>query len=249
MEAGALAMRSSVPPGEPLPTLLIPGLGDSPRLFEAQIPVLWRFGPVMVADHTRDERISALAARVLAHAPARFALAGLSMGGYAALEIMRQAPERVLRLALLDTSARPDTEEATQLRLSAVARAERGEYQQVTEELWPRVVHTSRVGDQALRQRFISMHLETGAEAYVRQQRAIISRPDSRPDLSAIQCPTLVVVGDDDRVTPLALAQELAQGIAGARLVVVPDSGHLSAIEQPATVSDALASWLSAPAH
>jgi pimeloyl-ACP methyl ester carboxylesterase len=239
---------SKVPAGEPIPTLLIPGLGDSARLFEAQIPVLWRFGPVTVADHTRDERMPALAARVLAHAPPRFALAGLSMGGYAALEIMRQAPERVLRLALLDTSAHPDTEEATQLRLAAIARTERGEYAQVTEELWPRVVHTSRVGDEALKRKFMTAHLETGAEAYVRQQRAIIGRADSRPSLAAIRCPTLVVVGDDDRVTPLALAQELVHGIAGARLVVVPDSGHLSCIEQPATVSDALASWLSAPA-
>lgn len=241
-------MPSNVPPGEPIPTVLIPGLGDSARLFEAQIPVLWRFGPVTVADHTRDERMSALAARVLAHAPPRFALAGLSMGGYAALEIMRQAPERVLRLALLDTSARPDSEEATQLRLAAIARAERGEYQQVTEELWPRVVHSNRVGDEALKRNFITSHLETGAEAYVRQQRAIIGRADSRPSLAAIRCPTLVVVGDDDRITPLALAQELVHGIAGARLVVVPDSGHLSCIEQPATVSDALVSWLSTPA-
>jgi pimeloyl-ACP methyl ester carboxylesterase len=228
--------------------LLIPGLGDSARLFEAQIPVLWRFGPVTIADHTRDERMSALAARVLASAPPRFALAGLSMGGYAALEIMRQAPERVLRLALLDTSARPDTDEATQGRLTAIARAERGEYAQVTEELWARVVHTNRVGDQALKQWYMTTHLETGAEAFVRQQRAIIGRADSRPSLGAIRCPTLVVVGDDDRVTPLALAQELVQGIAGARLVVVPDSGHLSCIEQPATVSDALASWLTTPA-
>lgn len=241
-------MASSIPASEPIPTLLIPGLGDSARLFEAQIPVLWRCGPVTVADHTRDERMSALAGRVLAHAPPRFALAGLSMGGYVALEIMRQAPERVLRLALLDTSARPDTEESAQLRLASIARAQRGEYQQVTEELWPRVVHKSRAGDEALKQRFVASHLETGAEAYVRQQRAIIGRADSRASLAAIRCPTLVVVGDDDRVTPLALAQELVQGIAGAKLLVVPDAGHLSCIEQPATVSDALVSWLSAPA-
>jgi pimeloyl-ACP methyl ester carboxylesterase len=169
VEAGTLAVPSSVPPHEPIPTLLIPGLGDSARLFEAQTPVLWRFGPVTIADHTRDERMPALATRILASAPPRFALAGFSMGGYAALEIMRQAPERVLRLALLDTSARPDTPEATELRLSAIARAERGEYAQVTEELWARVVHTSRAGDQALKQLYVTTHLETGAEAFVRQ--------------------------------------------------------------------------------
>jgi pimeloyl-ACP methyl ester carboxylesterase len=237
-----------MPGADPIPCLLIPGLGDSARLFEAQIPVLWRFGPVTVADHTRADSIPALAAGILAHAPPRFALAGLSMGGYTALEIMRQAPERVLRLALLDTSARPDTAEASALRIDAVARVERGDFVQVTEEAWPRLVHHNRTGDQALKQKYMTIHLETGPEAYVRQQRAIMRRPDSRPSLAQIRCPTLVLVGDDDRLTPLALAQELAQGIAGAHLVVVPDSGHLSCIEQPATVSDALAAWLTSQA-
>ncbi len=94
-----------------LPTLLIPGLAASAWLYERQIPALWRFGPVMVANHTRQSSMAALAQDILADAPPRFALAGLSMGGYIAFEIVRQAPERVLKLALLDTSARADTTE------------------------------------------------------------------------------------------------------------------------------------------
>src|SRR5579883_3245029 len=97
------------PTATDLPTVLVPGLNCSARLYAPQIPALWRFGPVTVADHTRDDSMPAIAARILASAPPRFALAGLSMGGYIAFEIMRQAPQRVLRLALMDTSARPDT--------------------------------------------------------------------------------------------------------------------------------------------
>src|SRR5262245_36950777 len=91
---------------ETLPVVLIPGLNCSARLYAEQIPVLWQFGPVQVADHTRDDSMDAIATRILAAAPSRFALAGLSMGGYLALTIVRRAPERVQKLALLDTSAR-----------------------------------------------------------------------------------------------------------------------------------------------
>ena len=94
---------------DPLPIVLIPGLTCSARLYADQIPTLWRFGPVTVADHTRDDNMAAIARRILAAAPPRFALAGLSMGGYIAFEIMRQAPQRVAKLALLDTGARAET--------------------------------------------------------------------------------------------------------------------------------------------
>src|SRR5215467_3437897 len=102
---------------EPLPVVLIPGLNCSARLYAEQIPALWRFGPVQVADHTRDDTMAAIAERILAAAPPRFALAGLSMGGYIALEIVRHAPQRIARLALLDTGARADTPEQTARRL------------------------------------------------------------------------------------------------------------------------------------
>ena len=96
---------------EPLPIVLVPGLLCTARLYLEQLPALWRFGPVMIADHTRDDSMERIAERILAHAPVRFALIGLSMGGYLSFELLRRAPERVARLALLDTSARPDTPE------------------------------------------------------------------------------------------------------------------------------------------
>ena len=226
------------------PTLLIPGLTDSPRLYQEQLPALFRFGPVMVGDHTRDDTVTALAARVLQHAPPRFALVGLSLGGYAALEIMRAAPERVLRLALLDTSARPETVESTERRKLGIARAERGEYREVVEATWPLMVHESKLEDLMLKQMFVNMHMAAGAEVYVRQQRAIMSRPDSRPSLNAIRCPTLVLVGDSDKVTPVEVAQEMAGGIFEAKLRVIERSGHLSALEQPQAVSEALVAWM-----
>jgi pimeloyl-ACP methyl ester carboxylesterase len=227
-----------------LPVLLIPGLADSPRLYQEQLPRLFGVGPVMVADHTRDETIADIATRVLAHAPPRFALVGLSMGGYTALEIMRRAPDRVSHLALLDTSARPETPESRERRLSAISAAERGEYRALTESIWPNMVHPSHADDAALKQVYLDMHLTVGAATFVRQQRAIMSRVDSRPSLAAIKCPTLVLVGDSDKVTPPEVADEMAKGIQGARFTVLERCGHLSALEQPEAVGDALLALL-----
>jgi pimeloyl-ACP methyl ester carboxylesterase len=168
---------------EPLPVVLVPGLNCSARLYAEQIPALWRFGPVQVADHTRDDSIEAIAARILAHAPRRFALAGLSMGGYIALTMVRQASARVTRLALLDTSARPETPEQSERRQPQISLAQGG-------------------------------------------------------------CPTLVLVGDGDQLTPPPLSEEIAAGIAGSRLVVVADCGHLSTMERPEAVNSALLEWM-----
>src|SRR5215831_3335503 len=123
----------------PLPVLLVPGLNCSARLYAEQIPALWRFGPVTVADHTRDDSMETIAARILAAAPPRFALAGLSMGGYIALTMLRQAPERVAKLALLDTSARPETPEQTAARREQVALAWGGRFPEVVDTLFPRM--------------------------------------------------------------------------------------------------------------
>jgi pimeloyl-ACP methyl ester carboxylesterase len=227
-----------------LPVVLVPGLNCSARLYAEQIPALWRFGPVMVADHTRDASIAAIAGQILANAPPVFALVGLSLGGYIAFEIMRQAPQRVGRLALLDTSARPDTAELTARRQAPMARARAGKLIEVADESFVFFVHPNRYGDVALRAVVRAMAEETGAEAYLRQQQAIIGRPDSRPMLGAIQCPTVMLVGEQDRGTPPELAREIAAGIAGARLVVVPDCGHLSTLERPQAVTKALVEWM-----
>jgi pimeloyl-ACP methyl ester carboxylesterase len=207
---------------------------------------LWAHGTVTVADHRRDDAMADIAKRILADAPPRFALAGLSMGGYIAFAMLRQAPERIARLALLDTSARPDRPEQIPDREKLIAMTQSGRFAEVTETLIPRYIHPSRYDDEALKQIVRDMAADTGAEAYVRQLRAIMGRPDSRPLLAAINCPTLVLVGEADAATPPELAKEIAAGISGSRLVIVPGSGHLSTIEKPDAVNAALAEWLGA---
>ena len=224
--------------------VLIPGLACTSRLYEAQIAALSQERTIMVADHTRDDSIQAMAARLLREAPERFSLAGLSMGGYVALEVMRQASGRVARLALLDTSARPDTPEASQDRERLIALAQAGRWKDIASKLWPRLVHPSRQSDLALREIVDGMLQDTGSEAYVRQQRAIMGRADSRPLLPGIEIPTLVLAGEGDAITPPEVAREMAEMIEWASLVIVPDSGHLSSLEQPERVIQALRLWL-----
>jgi pimeloyl-ACP methyl ester carboxylesterase len=231
---------------EGAPVVLIPGLACSARLYADQLPAIWRSGPVMVADHTRDETMAAIARRVLGAAPHRFALAGLSMGGYISLEIMRQAPERILRLALLDTQARPDTPEQTERRRAQIALAAEGRLGEVVGQLFPNLVHPGRLQDEELFRIVAEMAEAVGPSAFMRQQTAIMNRIDSRPSLAAIACPTLIVVGDADALTPPDRAEEMARAIPDARLVVVPDCGHLSTLEQPLAVTDALQEWLEA---
>jgi pimeloyl-ACP methyl ester carboxylesterase len=229
---------------EPLPVILVPGLNCSARLYTEQVPALWQFGPVTIADHRRDDSLAAIARCILASAPPRFALAGLSMGGYIAFEVIRQAADRVAKLALLDTGARAETPVRTEARRPLMALARQGRIAEITDDQFPLLVHRKRRSDQALKAVVRAMNQETGAEAYLRQQEAIMSRPDSRPALAAIDCPTLVLVGDDDQLTPPELAREMANGIRGARLVIVPESGHLSTIEQPQAVTKALVEWM-----
>jgi len=226
------------------PLLLVPGLASSARIYAPVIPALWRFGPVMVANHIRDDSMAAIARRVLSEAPPRFALAGHSMGGYIALEIMRQAPERVLRLALINTQARPDTPEATQRRRVLMERAKRGELRAAREEMFPELVHPSRRDDSDIRRLMHEQGDDVGVEGYLRQQAAIIARVDSRPTLSAIKCPTLVMTGDADNTIPNAFSKEMAESIAGARLVILERCGHLPQPEQPEATVRVLSEWL-----
>ncbi len=229
----------------PLPLVLVPGLLCSARLYGPQVAALWRFGSVIVVDHRHDDEISAVAARILAEAPPRFALAGLSYGGYLAFELMRQASERIQRLALLDTSARPDTPEQTAARYAFIEMAEKGRFSEVVETLTPRFLQPSRREEPALKAVLHAMASDIGAAAFVRQEKAIISRPNSRPSLPQIGCPTLVLTGENDELTTPEMAREIAGGIPNARLTIVPDCGHLSTLEQPEAVNAALAEWLS----
>ena len=166
------------------------------------------------------------------------------MGGYIAFEIMRQAPDRVAKLALLDTGARAEAPEQTERRKVVIALAKSGRYAEVPEIAFPLYVHRNRHHDAALKETVRMMAAETGVEAFLRQQQAIIGRPDSRPGLGAIKCPTLVLVGDGDEATPPELAREIVGAISGARLSVIAGCGHLSTLEQPDEVTAALVNWM-----
>lgn len=229
-----------------LPTLLVPGLNCSLRLYEPQLPALWDLGPVVVADHRRDDSIGAIAQRILDESPRHFALVGLSMGGYIAFEIVRRAPERVVKLALLDTSARPETPEQTERRFAQIELARNGGFTGIPDQMFPILSRPAALGDAGMQQVIRDMADDTGPEAFIRQQTAIMGRADSRPTLATIRCPALVLVGDEDKLTPPELAVEMAQGIANARLEVVRECGHLSTLDQPDVVTSILVDWLRA---
>lgn len=235
---------STVSPASALPLVLIPGLACSPRLFTWQLPVLWQHGPVTIAQTNGGASIASMATHILRSAPSHFVLLGLSMGGYLAFEILRQAPERVLALALLNTSARPDTQEAQENRLRMIELAQQGKLQLASELNFPRSVHPSRVDDTSLRSIVRHMADETGVPTYIAQQQAIMARPDSRPLLPHITCPSLVLVGAQDQLTPPDRAEEMAAAIPGAALHIVPVCGHLSTLEEPQQVNRILKAWL-----
>jgi len=198
-----------------------------------------------IADLTADDSVATMATRVLADAPwPRFALVGHSMGGYVALEIMRRAPERIERLALLDTQARPDTLEAIDRRRALIELARAGRFQDVAERLIPVVFDSVEVVEPTLVALHRDMARAVGAEAFLRQQRAIMDRVDSRPNLSGIRCPTLVLCGAHDLLTPVDRHEEMVAAIPGAKLVAVPSAGHFSPLERPYEVAFALANWL-----
>ena len=226
--------------------VLIPGLLCTDALFAAQISGLADVARVTVAEHANADTMTGLASSILAAAPERFSLAGLSMGGYIAFEILRLAPERVERLALLDTSARPDTPEQSENRKRLVFLAGAKGVTAAAREMFPALVAPSRHNDTALRQTFLVMAESIGTQGFSNQQHAIMGRPDSRPMLKSISCPTLVLVGEEDKLTPVSMAQEMCDGISGSALTVLPGSGHLSTLEAPDVVTRALRTWLMA---
>jgi len=224
--------------------LFLPGLLEDADVFKPLVDGLGTRVTPSVADLTRSDTIAGLARDALSRAPpGRFALAGHSMGGYVALEVMRQAPERVERLALICTNARPDSPESTENRRRLMALAER-DFPAVIATLTPKLLHPRHLEDASLTGTIGSMALAVGKEAFRRQQEAIIGRIDSRAHLKAIRCPTLVVAGHDDALMTVEILKELADGIPGSRLTVIEDCGHMAPIEQPARVLEALVGWL-----
>jgi pimeloyl-ACP methyl ester carboxylesterase len=226
------------------PLLLLSGLLSDGALWRVQVDDLADIAAPTIPDLSLDDTIAGMADRALANAPPRFALAGLSMGGYVALEIMRRAPGRVSRLALLGTSARTDTPEQAERRREAIRLAEGGDFGSVADRMLPNLVHADRLSDEGLASAIRAMAARLGKDGFLRKQRAIMGRVDSRPHLPRIACPTLVLCGREDASTPLALSEEMAALVPGARLEVVERCGHMSAMERPAEVSAALRRWL-----
>lgn len=227
------------------PLILLNGLLCDSAVWEAQRAALADVAESHVPDLTRDDTMVGMAARVLAEVPfERFALAGFSMGGYCAMEIMRQAPDRVTRLALLDTSPHVDDDERRAERERFVGLAGRNGFMPITRLMVPALLHPSRLDDEPVVRVVREMAERVGAEAYVRQQRAMMSRADSVPLLPTIACPTLVLCGEQDTRTTLAPHETMARAIPGARLVTIPDCGHMVTLERPEAVSAALREWL-----
>lgn len=217
-----------------LPVLFLPGLLCDGRLFQPQIAAVEAAGgTALVGPTTQDDSMVAIARRVLAMAPPRFALAGLSMGGYVALEVLRQAGHRVAGVALLDTQARPDDAETLRRRAALIDISKRGQFKGVTPRLLPMLIHKDRLQDAALTGLIMAMAEEVGQPAFVRQQTAIMGRVDSRPDLPGLRLPTLIVTGAEDEITPPDRAAEMASAIPGAQLHILPHCGHLATLEKP----------------
>ncbi len=233
------------------PLLLFPGLLCDARLWRDQVEALSATVRCVVADCTQDDTLDAMTERALSAisdiSSGRFAVAGLSMGGYAALALMRRAPERVGALCLMDTSARPDTPEQARRRRSLMALVARGgRFKGVTPRLLPLLLHPGRLHDRALCDEVAAMADRVGPAAYLRQQAAIVARPDSRPGLPRIAVPTLVAAGEGDQLTPPDLAAEIAGLVPGAALHVVEGAGHLLPMERPDAATRLMRDWLDA---
>ncbi|KQP33683.1 alpha/beta hydrolase [Methylobacterium sp. Leaf104] len=229
-----------------IPLVLLPGLLNDADLFRDQVAVLADIAACTVADLTRGETLDALAESVLAEAPETFALAGFSLGGYVAQEIVRRAPERVTRLALLDTSIRPDGQDraATRRALDKAVRIP-GRFHGFGDRLLATYLDPAHLDDAAIVARIRGMTERLGAEVFLRQN-AIVRR-DGSETLRSLTCPLLVLCGASDAVTPPAMHREMAALAPGARLVIVPGAGHMTPIEQPEAVAEALRAWLREP--
>lgn len=224
--------------------VFVPGLLCTGELYAPQIAALEASRRCLVADHRQQLSIGAIADDILASVPGRFDVVGLSMGGYIAFEMAARAPERIRRLVLMDTSARPDRSDQTALRRELIALAEAEGLGPVVDRLLPAFLAERRLGDRELVGIIRRMAADTGVEAFRRQQTAIMNRKDARPELAAITCPTLVMVGEHDRLTPPELAREIAEGIGSAVLRTIPRSGHLATLEEPEVVNALLADFL-----
>lgn len=225
--------------------VLLPGLSDDGALWMHQVRHLADIADARAADISGHATVEEMAKAVLDSAPRRFALAGFSLGGYVSLAILRAAPERVMKLALVATSARADTDaRRAERQLQIEAMAQPGGFEAHARRDLPYAVHPSRLADQPLVTALLEMQARQGAPVFIRQSKACMARPDSRPHLGKIACPTLVLSGREDRILPPELSEEIAHGIPNARHVVIEECGHYLPLERPHAVTALLRAWL-----
>ncbi|MGE0096155.1 MAG: alpha/beta fold hydrolase [Alphaproteobacteria bacterium] len=230
---------------ERTPLILLPGLSDDDALWMHQIRHLADIADAKAMDISGHETVEAMAQSVLDAAPSRFALAGFSLGGYVSLAILRMAPERVTKLALVATSARADTDaRRAERREQTEVMGRPGGFEEHARRDLSDVVHPERLSDEPLVATLLAMQARQGAPVFVRQSKACMARPDSRPALGTIVCPTLVLSGREDRVLPPELSDEIARGIPNARHVIVEECGHYLPLERPHAVTALLREWL-----
>lgn len=244
-----LALNTTQPPESsdlmpPLHTVLVPPLLCSERFYADLLPAAWAFGSVGVADTRRDDSVAGMARRLLESAPQRFVLGGTSMGGCVALEVMRQAPERVRGLVLISTTARPDDERQLIARGTQLEMVEQGHFDDLVKAAFPSLVTAEHEQDEDLLQQWSRTTHEVGAPVFLSQQKATMERPDSRPLLADISCPTVVIHGQGDRLIAPDNGQELAATIPGARMRWIDHAGHFALREQPDACADALTEFL-----
>jgi pimeloyl-ACP methyl ester carboxylesterase len=225
--------------------VLLPGMMLTGDLYAHQILRLSEHHAVVVGDLTQSDTVAALAQDVLRTAPANFALVGLSMGGIVALEIWRRARERVTHLALLDTTPYSDAPERQQTRNAQMEHVRQGGLRGVlVNEMKPLYLGSKHQGASGLRKAVVDMGLGLGSEVFLRQTIALRDRPGSADTLTTITCPTLVLCGREDRLCPPACHLAMAAAIPNADLTILSGCGHLSAMEEPEAVTDALAHLL-----
>ena len=225
-------------------TILVPPLMCSPSVYAPILDTAWSHGEVTFADTRSDDTIPAMAARLLANTRGPFALLGTSMGGYVALEVVRQAPDRVAALALVATTARADTPEQVASRQRQALIVEEGRFEALVDGAFASVVAAQHEHDEGLLETWRRVALAVGADAYLRQLRAVMTRADALALLPAITCPTVVIHGADDRLIPFAMGEEIASAIPGAELVTIADAGHFLFAEQPGAVDAAVGAFL-----
>jgi pimeloyl-ACP methyl ester carboxylesterase len=224
--------------------VLLPGLAGDRVMWRSQLEALRAWDPIVTDAHMRHASIEAMAAALLRENTGALVLCGASMGGMVAMEAARQAPERIRGLALLGTSARPEDDEMRQVRENAIRLFEEGRAAEVIEPNVHFAFHPDHAKDRELAASYVEFVMRAGAGQLVAQNRAVIARPDARIHLPELRCPVLVMHGDADQLVPLARGEEIAALAPGARLVVVPQCGHMLTMEQPAFVNETLRGWL-----